>query len=371
MPSTRLAVLSSLLLAAACAGEPEPFERVASGPAEPSQIRFQAVDAGTGGALADRSLTVRYLVRAPITLDATAVEETSASEPYTVRHEVADDSLVLEVRLEAPSYHRLDTVLAVARGAEGGPYTLRMARRLERVADAAPGRPTPTRPTPTRPTPAQAEPATSGPATGPTTEPATGAPDRAALDEGNRAFEAGRFNAAIAAYQRMDPPVEPSGPYARAYQEARVRQGVAHINRGEFGGALEALEEAVDLDIPNAQALRRLGQAQCAVGRVDEGLGTLSALTRVARRLPGRAQPQVLALRQYQVGVCAQQEFAQAEGAVALVRTGGQAVRELEAFLEEAEALPNRPPLMEEAMSDARSRIEDIRARIRRGGDHR
>jgi len=47
-----------------------------------------------------------------ITLDAAGLERVSSLEPYRVEESVAEDSLVVEVRLEAASYHRLDTVLA-------------------------------------------------------------------------------------------------------------------------------------------------------------------------------------------------------------------------------------------------------------------
>ena len=104
---------------------------------------LQAVDAGTGGGLSNDRLQVRYLVRAPITLDSSAVEEIPATEPYRIEHEIAEDSLVVEVRLEAPSYHRVDTVLAVARGSSAGPFTIRMTRQLGRQATtgSTPSRP--------------------------------------------------------------------------------------------------------------------------------------------------------------------------------------------------------------------------------------
>ena len=189
------------------------------------------------------------------------------------------------------------------------------------------------------------------------------------MDEGNRAYEGGRWNAAVAAYQRMEAPADRSGDYARDYQEARVRQGVSHVNVGEYGGALEALEEAVSFDFPNGRAYLRLGQAQCAVGRVDEGKGTLSALGRVASRMPVADRPDLLALGKYHVGVCGHHQVDRADGTVALVRAGGQAVRDLEAFIDEAEGLPEPSPEVREALADARDRIEAIRERVRQGGD--
>jgi len=42
-------------------------------------------------------------------------------------------------------------------------------------------------------------------------------------------------------------------------------------------------------------------------------------------------------------------------------------VRELERFIGEAEALPRAPAEVTEAVQDARRRIEEIRAKVRRG----
>ena len=120
-------------LLAGCAGEEGlPLEDEPTGAPESSEILLQAVDAGTGGALADAQLTVRHLVRFPVTLDESAVESVPVGEPYSISHPISWDSLVVEVRLEAASYHRLDTVLAVARGGTTGATTLRMTRRLTR-----------------------------------------------------------------------------------------------------------------------------------------------------------------------------------------------------------------------------------------------
>ena len=132
-------ILASIVLLGGCSGEAEPAGDPPARDPEQSEVIVQAVDAGTGGALTDEQLTVRYLVRAPITLDASAVEQISASEPYRIAHAVSEDNLVVELRLEAESYHRLDTVLTVPRGASAGPYTVRMTRRLERgwATDAA------------------------------------------------------------------------------------------------------------------------------------------------------------------------------------------------------------------------------------------
>jgi hypothetical protein len=47
---------------------------------------------------------------------------------------------------------------------------------------------------------------------------------------------------------------------------------------------------------------------------------------------------------------------------------GGAAIREYEAFIGEGEALSPIPTPVNQAMEEARTRIEEIRARMRRGG---
>ena len=133
-----------LMVLGGCSADPGPApDSAPTGPAERSEVVFQAVDAGTGGALNDAELTVRYLVRYPVTLDAADVVRVASAEPHRIAHEVSADSMVVELRLEAGSYHRLDTVLSVAKGATTNPLTVRMARRLERTASTAPCRATP------------------------------------------------------------------------------------------------------------------------------------------------------------------------------------------------------------------------------------
>lgn len=83
------------------------------------------MDGGTGGPLADDEMTVRYLARSPITLDGASVDRIPEAEPCTIRHRVARDGLVVEVRSEAFSYHRVDTALSVGRGRTGGPHAIR------------------------------------------------------------------------------------------------------------------------------------------------------------------------------------------------------------------------------------------------------
>ncbi|MFV2007434.1 MAG: hypothetical protein ACC667_08300, partial [Longimicrobiales bacterium] len=167
-----------MILVVACSGEADSPAQVPLGEPEASEIVLQAVDAGTGAALSDDRMTVRYLVRSPITLDASAAERVPSGETYQIEHAVAEDRLVIELRLEAPSYHRLDTVLSVARGSSAGPFTIRMARRLDRVVG---GRPPPSTARPiSRPAPA---------------DPDAGI-DRTALRAGDRAFQSGDWAAA-------------------------------------------------------------------------------------------------------------------------------------------------------------------------------
>ncbi|GMV07680.1 MAG: hypothetical protein AMXMBFR53_39550 [Gemmatimonadota bacterium] len=354
-PRAPIALLSALL-AAACAGEPEPPVRVAQGPAEGSRIVFQAVDAGTGAALADAGMTVRYLVRSPITLDASSVEEVSSTEAYGIAHDVAEDSLVVEVRLEASAYHRLDTVLAVARGDEAGPFTLRMTRRLERATGG--GRPA------AGGTPASAEPRPAAPAEA----EATPGWDRSALEAGNRAFAAGNWLQAIQAYQRMQLPAGAPDAVVRAYQQGLVRKGVSHMNVNEFAGALDALEEAAGLPTPSGAAALRLAQAQCAVGRVDEGRRTVAGVERAASRFDAQERAAALATTQYVSALCGLGDLDKASTAIERVRVGSRLVEDLQGFLDRAAAVSPRTEFLDAAVADAQRRIEAIRERMRRGG---
>ncbi len=352
-------ILASTVLLGGCSGEAEPAGDPPARDPEQSEVIVQAVDAGTGGALTDEQLTVRYLVRAPITLDASAVEQISASEPYRIAHAVSEDNLVVELRLEAESYHRLDTVLTVPRGASAGPYTVRMTRRLERIASGVGTRPSAgggradTRP------PADAQPSRP-------TDPDAGI-DRAALRTGNEAVQAGDWVAATRAYLRMVEPPRRTGVYARAYQQALVRLGVSHINLGEWAGALNALEEAVSFDSPGFNAYLTLGQAQCEVGRTDDGRRSLGRIDDMATSIPGQDRPVVLALVAYQRSVCSQRDFERAESALQRVQQGSLTIQAFEAFIELGEALNPQPARLQQAVGNARRRITEIRDRMRRG----
>lgn len=355
--------LSTLILAAllgACSGETGgPLAQAPTGPAEPSEIILQAVDAGTGAALADDEMTVRHLVRFPITLDESAVEAVPSSQPYRIQHAVAWDNLVVEVRLEAPSYHRMDTVLNVARGESVGPITLRMTRRLTGAGRAT------SRPASggSRPT-AQANRPTS-----PTAAPDPDAGiDRTALQAGDRAFEGGQWAAATIAYLRMPTPPRRTGTYAREYAHGMVRLGASHINLGEFAGALDALETAVSFEDAGYTAYLLLGQAQCTVGRFDAGRESLSQIDRLAPTIPADEWGAARALSGFQRAHCTYQEFQRVDAALDILRVGGAAIREYEDFIRQGEALSPLPAPVSQALEEARTRIEEIRQRMRTGG---
>ncbi|MGB1839684.1 MAG: hypothetical protein ACPHWZ_01135 [Longimicrobiales bacterium] len=337
-----MALLPALVLAG-CYTPPDSPPAIRSGALEETALVFQAVDAGTGGPLSDSEMTVRYLVREPIIFDASNVERVSSREAYEISHAVGDPSLVLEVRVEADSYHRLDTVLSVGRGQSVGPLTVRLSRRLDRVATTS--------------TPAATRPADPGPAR----------VDYSAMNAGNRAFQQQAWLEATEAYQGMPAPDDDMSEYGRAYLEAKVRQGTAHISRSEFGRALEIFEEVVEMEEPGADAFLRLAQAQCAVGRVEEGRGTLASLGRARNRMTPEEQSNVSAMIAYQRGVCTQSEFDRAQTTRERVRYGAQATQELNAFIEGARAMSPVPPEVYNAVRDAERRVADIQRRIAGG----
>lgn len=357
--------LLPILFLAACRGEEgSPLPQAPDQSPEASEVVLQAVDAGTGAALSDDEVTVRHLVRFPITLDEARVDRVSSSEPYRIQHAVAWDSLVVEVRVEASSYHRLDTVLTVARGASVGPVTLRMARRLggDRRAAQAPGaagggRQTQTGgATPTRPSPSTPQPS----------EPDDGI-DRTALRAGDAAFAAEDWATATNAYLSMPEPPRGTGRYAGEYARAKVRQARAHIARGEWGGALDALEEAVVYPDAGYQAFLYLGQAQCTVGRLDEGRATLGRIADMATSIPSSQRAQAQALASYQNALCTHQEFTRAEEPRDLLRTGAATIRELEAFIQVGQPLAASSSEVSAAVDDAWAKIESTRQRMRGG----
>lgn len=372
-PTPRL-LAASLLLVLSGGCSPEQEGRLAEGPTaepRPSEILLQAVDAGTGEALSDPAFTVRHLVRFPITLDAWGVESVSSTEPYRIEHAVARDSLVVEVRLESDSYHRLDTVLRVPRGGSTGPVTLPLARRLtqpEPSPQEASSRPSTT--TPTRPA-REESPEAAGPGE---QSPEEQAPDpdagvdRSLMREGDRAFQEESWATATNYYMRMPRPSSPSSSYAQDYARARVRQGISHIQLGEWGGALDALEEAVTLEEPGYEAYLFLAQAQCTVGRMDAGRQTLDDLARLAPTLPSADRATAQALAGFQNANCAYQEFVRAVEPSEMQATGPPAMEAYQSFLRQAEALSPTPPAVAAAMEEARARIQEIRDEMGGGG---
>ncbi|MDH3206394.1 MAG: hypothetical protein OEO79_07270 [Gemmatimonadota bacterium] len=322
---------------------------------ELSSVVFQAVDAGTGSALSDDELTVRYLVRAPVTLDETSVQRVPSIEPYEIRHVIQVDALVLEVRLEADSYFRLDTVLSVPRGATAGPLTMRMSRRLNLVAsEVSPPDPEPEPELGGRP-------AGGGRGSLPTTGATT---DRRALLAGNQAFQRGSWLEATEAYARMPLPDDPASDYGREYSDALVRRGVAHMNRAEYGAALEVLEAAAGYGSPGFQTYLRLSGAQCAVGRTEEGRGTLAQLERGLNRRSQNDQLLIGALIRYERGLCSHAEFDRSQTTRERVRTGSRAITELQGFIDFGDRIEPVPPQVQPAIEDARNRIELIRRRM-------
>jgi hypothetical protein len=348
MTAARNTVLVAASVAFGCYAPPDPIPARSARTPERTGLSFQAVDAGTGSALQDAQMTVRYLIRAPIAYDQTAVDRVSSVDAYAIDEMVGEDELVVEVRLEAPSYYRLDTVLAVPRGETAGPLTMRLSRRLDQVAQAPTGRP------------ARRESATPPPAT-----QSSATLDRSAMVAGDRAFEAGDWFAATEAYQGMPSPTDPTDAYGRDYAEARLRHGIAHVNRSEFGQALEILDEAAGLPDASPQAYLRLSQAQCAVGRTEEGRGTLAQLSRTTNRMLPDEQAYVNAMISYRRGVCSQGEFDRAEGQRDRVSTGAAAIRELNAFIEEAGAMSSAPADISAAVQDAEQRVQQIRTGMR------
>jgi hypothetical protein len=341
MASRPLCALVALAGATACYTPPDSLPSVRTGALESTVLLLQAVDAGTGAVLSDAEMTVRYLIRSPIVFDASSVDKVPTVEPYEISHRVDQDSLVVEVRFEADSYYRLDTVLSVPRGASAGPMTMRLARRLERTAD---------RPT-TVPTPEPEQP--TGVASG----------DRRAMQAGDRAFNREQWFEATEAYQTMPAPDDEMSEYGRAFRDARLRQGIAHINRAEFGRALELFEEVIDMEDPSAEAYLRLTEAQCAVGRTEEGLGTLAQVGRLRSRMDPVEQSYVSAMMAYRRGVCSMGSFERAQTTRERVQAGAQATRELNAFIEGARAMSPVPPEVYDAVLDAERRVEVIRRR--------
>lgn len=358
MPRTRLHLLPTLALLGACANDaPGAAAPPAREPAS-SEVFVSAVDAASGAPLKDQELTVRYLVRAPITLDASALEKVPSAQPYRIVHAIAEDSLVVELRLEAPSYRRTDTVISVARGATGGTVKVALASRDGRTAVAATARPAPA---PARggaqpPPPAAAAPTEAD-------DPADAAADLSGLEDGDGAFSRGDWRGALAGYRRLAAPRARRGPYARKYEQALVRTGIAQINLGQLPNAYEALRTAVDYNFRDYTAYFYLGQVQCSLGEFDAGRRTLGEVVALQATISAEQRPVVLALIDYQRGVCSHEEFKRARTGADQQRTAARAIEELDGFAVRGEALRPTPPQIQAAVNDARSRVRQIAGR--------
>ena len=214
------------------------------------------------------------------------------------------------------------------------------------------------------------EPETPPPATLPpsggraTRPPVNTGPDRSALVAGNQAFAGNNWLEATEAYGRMPVPEDANSEYGLEYQQALLRQGVAHENRAEFGAALEVLEHAASFGSPGFQTFLRLAGAQCAVGRTEEGRGTLAEVGRSMSRMSASRQLLVGALVEYERGLCSHGEFDRAETTRERVRTGSAAMTELQAFIDFGRQIVPIPDEVQPAIEDAERRIALIRRQI-------
>jgi hypothetical protein len=186
-------------------------------------------------------------------------------------------------------------------------------------------------------------------------------PDRRALLAGNQAFQRGSWLEATENYARMPLPDDPDSDYGRAYQQGLLRRGIAHMNRAEYGAALEVLEAAAGYGSPGFQTFLRLAGAQCAVGRTEEGRGTLAQLERTLNRRSENDQLLIGALIQYERGVCSHAVFDRAQTTRERVQAGSQAITELQGFIDFGERIEPIPAPVQSGIEDARNRIETIR----------
>ena len=166
----------------------------------------------------------------------------------------------------------------------------------------------------------------------------------------------------------MTAPDDEASAYADEYKQALVQRGIAHINRGELGGALEALDMAMELDDPGYEAYLRQGQVQCAVGRGDEGRGTFAILGRELGRMRGVNRPYVEAMILYHQGLCSEAEFDATSDVRAKTSAGAAALTSLREFVEAAGDVSDAPAELQTAVDDANARIAAIPQRLRGGG---
>ncbi len=172
---------------------------------------------------------------------------------------------------------------------------------------------------------------------------------------------------AAESYQRMPAPDDDMSEYGRDYLAAKIRQGLSHLNRSEFARALEIFEEVIEIQSPGPAAYLHLAGAQCAVGRNEEALGTLAQLGRARSRMQPAEQSYVSAMIAYRRGVCSQDEFERAQTSRDRVRSGAQAMQQLNAFVEGARAMSPVPPEVYNAVQDAERRVVEIQRSMGRG----
>jgi hypothetical protein len=118
------------------------------------------------------------------------------------------------------------------------------------------------------------------------------------------------------------------------------------------------------MEQPGVQAYLRLAEAQCAVGRTEEGRGTLAQIERTRNRMSVPQQNLVNAMIAYRRGVCSHGEFDRAQTTRDRVRTGAQATGEFNAFIAGARQMSPVPPEVYNAVQDAERRIEQIRRQV-------
>ena len=357
MYPSRLAIPTLVATLAGCEGDPETAASPLPEPAA-SELFLAAVDAGNGAPLSDGELTVRYLVRAPITLDATAVERVPFAEPYRIVHAVAADSLVVEVRLEAPSYARIDTVLSVPRGGSAGPFRIAMAPRTERPAGIGrQERPRPD-PGPDRPRRARSADRPPQPRTSSRTRTSTGpayatGTSRSIEETGGPPWpDTGAW-----------PPHAVAGPMRASISSRWCAWGSARSTSVSGPEPTRRSPKPSPWTTASTTGYFYLGQVECALGRFEAGRRTLGQVDNLASTISEAQRPIVLAVADYQRAVCSHDEFQQARTAAEAQQTAARALAELETFIARGEAMTPVPAPVQQAVTDARRRMREITGR--------
>jgi len=116
---------------------------------------------------------------------------------------------------------------------------------------------------------------------------------------------------------------------------------------------------------PGYQAYLRSAEAQCAVGRADEGRGTLAILSREVNQMPPADRPMISALKLYYEGVCNEGDFDRTEAVAARVSAGAAAIKAYDEFIEAAAGVSPVSQELQSALDDAEARKTGIRQRIR------